>query len=51
MSFDQTASLVVNHEEHLLRALTDTGVSSSSIILKEYTSVPFNKTDENNTNT
>jgi hypothetical protein len=45
-------SLIFNNEEHLLRALADTGVSSSSI-LEAYTSAmfPFIKTDENNTNT
>jgi hypothetical protein len=42
--------LIVNHKEHLLRALADTGVSSS-IILKVYTSAPFIKTDDNNTTT
>jgi hypothetical protein len=37
-------SLIVNHEEHLLRALADTG-ASSSIILEAYTSgtLPFIK--------
>jgi hypothetical protein len=37
-------SLIVNNEEHLLRALADTG-ASSSIILQAYTSAPFLKTD------
>jgi hypothetical protein len=48
-------SLIVNNEEHLLRALADTGASSSSssIILEAYTSapLPFIKTDDNNTTT
>jgi hypothetical protein len=45
-------SLIVNNEENLLRALADTGASSSSI-LEAYTSatLPFIKTDDNNTNT
>jgi hypothetical protein len=43
-------SLIVNNEEHLLRALADTG-ASSSIILEAYTSAPFNKIDEYNTTT
>jgi hypothetical protein len=43
-------SLIVNNEEHLLRALADTGVSSSSI-LEAYTSAPFIKADDNNTTT
>jgi hypothetical protein len=42
-------SLIVNNEEHLLRALADTGDSSSSIILEAYISAPFIKTDDNNT--
>jgi hypothetical protein len=41
-------SLTVNNEEHLLRALANTG-ASSSIILEAYTSAPFIKTDDNNT--
>jgi hypothetical protein len=44
-------SLIVNNEEHLLRALSDTGASSSSIILEAYTSAPFIKTDDSNTTT
>jgi hypothetical protein len=45
-------SLIVNNEEHLLRALADTGASSSnSIILEVYTSARFIKTDDNNTTT
>jgi hypothetical protein len=43
-------SLIVNNEENLLRALADTG-ASSSIILEAYTSAPFIKTDDNNTTT
>jgi hypothetical protein len=43
-------SLIVNHEEHLLRALADTG-ARSSIILAAYTSASFIKTDDSNTNT
>jgi hypothetical protein len=43
-------SLIVKNEEHLLRALADTG-ASSSIILEAYTSAPFIKTDDSNTNT
>jgi hypothetical protein len=39
--------LFVNHEEHLLRALTDTG-ASSSVILEAFTSAPFIKTDDSN---
>jgi hypothetical protein len=40
-------SLIFNNEEHLLRALDDTG-ASSSIILEAYTSAPFIKTDDSN---
>jgi hypothetical protein len=45
-------SLIVNKEEHLLRALVDTD-ASSSIILEAYTSdaLPFIKIDDNNTTT
>jgi hypothetical protein len=43
-------SLIVNHEEHLLRALADTG-ASSIIILEAYTSAPFIKSDDSNTST
>jgi hypothetical protein len=43
-------SLIVNNEEHLLRALADTG-ASSIIILEACTPDPFIKTDENNTTT
>jgi hypothetical protein len=45
-------NLIVNNEEHLLRALADTG-ASSSIILEAYTSaiLPFIKTDDNDTTT
>jgi hypothetical protein len=44
-------SLIVNNEEHLLRALADTG-ATSSIVLEAYTSetFPFIKTDDINTN-
>jgi hypothetical protein len=46
-------SLIVNDEEHLLRALADIGASSSSSssILEAYTSAPFIKTDDSNTTT
>jgi hypothetical protein len=43
-------SHIVNNEEHLLRALADTGDSSSSI-LEAYTAAPFIKTDDSNTTT
>jgi hypothetical protein len=43
-------SFIVNNEEHLLRALADTG-ASSSIILEAYISAPFIKTDDSNTTT
>jgi hypothetical protein len=43
-------NLIVNNEEHLLRALADTG-ASSSIILEAYTSAPFIKTDDKNITT
>jgi hypothetical protein len=43
-------SLIVNNEEHLLRALADTG-ASSSIILEANTSAPFIKTDDSNKTT
>jgi hypothetical protein len=43
-------SLIVNNEEHLLRALADTG-ASSRIILEAYTSAPFIKIDDSNTTT
>jgi hypothetical protein len=42
--------LIVNNQEHLLRALADTG-TSSNFILEVSTPVPFIKTDENNTTT
>jgi hypothetical protein len=41
-------SLIVNNKEHLLRALADTG-ASSSIILEAYTSSSFIKTDDSKT--
>jgi hypothetical protein len=47
---ESVVSLIVNNEEHLLRALADTG-ASSSIILEAYTSAPFIKTDDSNTTT
>jgi hypothetical protein len=45
-------SVIVNNEEHLLRALSDTG-ASSSIILEAYTLTKslFIKTDDSNTTT
>jgi hypothetical protein len=43
-------SLIVDNKEHQLRALADTG-ASSSIILEAYTSAPFIKTDDSNTTT
>jgi hypothetical protein len=45
-------SLIINNEEHLIRALADTG-ASSSIILEAYTTaiLPFIKTDDSNTTT
>jgi hypothetical protein len=49
-STELVVSLIVNNEEHLLRALADTG-ASSSIILEAYTSAPFIKTDDSNTTT
>jgi hypothetical protein len=46
-------SLIVNNEEHLLRALADTGAisSCSSIMLETYISALFIKTDYSNTTT
>jgi hypothetical protein len=38
-------SLIVNNVEHLIKAIADTGASSSSI-LKTYISVPFIKNDD-----
>jgi hypothetical protein len=43
-------SLIFNHEKYLLRALADTG-ASSSIILEAYTSASLIKTDDSNTTT
>jgi hypothetical protein len=43
-------SLIVNHEEHLLRSLADTG-DSSSIILEAYTSKQFIKNNGDNKTT
>jgi hypothetical protein len=45
---DLLVGLIINNEEHLLRALADTDASSISI-LEAYTSAPFIKTDDNNT--
>jgi hypothetical protein len=42
---------IVNHEKHLLRALVDTGASSSSIILDENTSAPFIEIGDSKTTT
>jgi hypothetical protein len=42
--------LIVHNEEHLIKALADTG-ASSSIILEAYTSAPFIKIDESNATT
>jgi hypothetical protein len=41
-------SLIVNHEEHLSRAIADTS-ASSRIVLDSYTSFPFIKTNDSNT--
>jgi hypothetical protein len=49
-STELVVSLIVKNEEHLLRALADTG-ASSSIILEAYISAPFIKTDDSNTTT
>jgi hypothetical protein len=50
-SVDEFAvSLIVNHEDQLLRAQADTG-ASSIIILKACTSSPFIKRDDSNTAT
>jgi hypothetical protein len=43
-------SLNVNHEEHVIRALADTG-ASSSIILEAYTSKDLIKQDKDNKTT
>jgi hypothetical protein len=45
-------NLIVNNEEHLLRALADTGATTSSV-LEACTSAtfPFIKTDDSNTTT
>jgi hypothetical protein len=43
-------SLIVSNEEHLLRALADTG-ANRSIILEAFISAPFIKKDDNNTTT
>jgi hypothetical protein len=44
-------SLIINNEDHLLRALADTGVSTIIIIFEAYTSDPFIKGDDSNTTT
>jgi hypothetical protein len=49
-TIELVVSLIVNNEEHLLRAIADT-VTRSSIILDAYTSAPFIKTDDSNTTT
>jgi hypothetical protein len=41
-------SLIVNHEEYLLRAVADT-VASSSISLEAFTTAPFINSDDSNT--
>jgi hypothetical protein len=43
-------SLIVNYEEHLLRALVDTSANSSSI-LEAYALAPFITTDDINPTT
>jgi hypothetical protein len=43
-------SLNVNHEEHLLRDLADTG-ASSNILLEAYTSKQFIKNNDDNKTT
>jgi hypothetical protein len=47
---ESVVSLIVNNDKHLLRALADTG-ASSSIILEAYTSATFIKMDISNTTT
>jgi hypothetical protein len=49
-TIELVVSLIVNNEDHLLRALDDTG-ASSSIILEVYTSNPFIKTSDSKTTT
>jgi hypothetical protein len=49
-AIELVVSIIVNNEEHLLRALADTR-TSSSIILEAYTSAPFIKTDFSHTTT
>jgi hypothetical protein len=41
--------IIVNHEEHLRRAIADTG-ASSSIIPEAYSSTPSIKNDKNDKN-
>jgi hypothetical protein len=48
-AIELVVSIINNNEEHLLRALADTG--ASSIILEAYTSALFIKTDDSNTTT
>jgi hypothetical protein len=43
-------SLIVNNEEHLLRAIAVTG-ARSSIILESYSPDPFIRTDDSNKTT
>jgi hypothetical protein len=47
---DLVVRIIVNHKEHLLRVLADTGTSNSTI-LEAYTSEPFIQTYDNNTTT
>jgi hypothetical protein len=49
-TIELVVSLIVNNEEHLIRALADTGANSSSI-LEACTSAPFIKIDDSNTTT
>jgi hypothetical protein len=41
-------SLIISHEENLLRAVADT-VASSNISLEAYNLIPFIKSDDSNT--
>jgi hypothetical protein len=49
--FTTKTEVFVNNEEHLLRALANTGASSSINILEAYNSAPFIKTENSNTTT
>jgi hypothetical protein len=49
-SIELVVSLIVKYDEHLLRALADTG-ASRSIMLEACNSAPCNKTDDSNTTT